>query len=60
MGSTDSFRPNSCILKCRDLITVGIFTALYFAVNFVCSSCRAFIPTCGCLCWAEKGCQFHG
>lgn len=36
MGSTDSFRPNSRILKGRDLITVGIFTALYFAVNFVC------------------------
>ena len=36
MGSADSFRPNSRILKGRDLITVGIFTALYFAVNFVC------------------------
>lgn len=35
MGSADSFRPNSRILKGRDLITVGIFTALYFAVSFV-------------------------
>lgn len=31
MGSTDSFRPNSRILKGRDLITVGIFTALYIS-----------------------------
>lgn len=35
MSGNDSSRPNSCILKGRDLITAGIFTALYFAVNFV-------------------------
>ena len=36
MGSADSSKPNSRALKGRDLITVGIFTALYFAVNFAC------------------------
>lgn len=36
MSNADSSRTNSRVLKGRDLITVGIFTALYFAVNFVC------------------------
>ena len=36
MGNSEQKTTESRALKGRDLITIGIFTALYFVVNFVC------------------------
>ena len=36
MGNSEQKTTESRALKGRDLITIGIFTALYFVVNFAC------------------------